>query len=605
MTTEAAHRRRLTLLAAAATALAGPAVAVASIHARPSAPPPASAVPTAAAVAHADAVYRQAQARAATAAPSPAAAARARAPRVATFSPPAATPFIVGFDKQSLDPSAAQIAEGFHLGGYGIFPTRQTTGPLLNADGTPDHLYVRAMSVSNGTGSPLLLAELENQGTFASYKQCACGIWDIRQQVATDLRIDAADIVVNSDHSHSGPDLIGLWGGVPVDYLQYVHDQTVRALENAYHSAVPAQLLVGSDTPQLPDPATGGYLKGTATPGEDFVHSQFGMDTATGYDDGAVDTQLRVLQAVDAAGRPLGTLVNYAAHATVTDSSNLGYSADWPGHVAVGTEQALGEPVAVVMVADVGRSQPPRPNSDPACDQAGHPSCDADKLATWARLFTPFVATAAQSATPVAGDTIASDEVFTREQGTNGALLGASYSGDTDLRGYGAYRGSTPPWLTGSVIGTFVSAHRIGDILLTAAPGEAYPDVRFGVLKSVRGYSTAFTFGLANDQLGYLIAPTSEYGWITASQPGNDNALFNVAAQYGDHVYCTQVAAATAIGFATTGEAQPYGSAAPAPPCSALTASDAAGMGPAPQPPWPFAGTPYTNGIPLPSPFPQ
>ncbi|MBV9412132.1 MAG: hypothetical protein JO148_11090, partial [Acidimicrobiia bacterium] len=236
--------------------------------------------------------------------------------------------FQIGFAKESLDPDPADIKAGtVHLGGYGLFPTRASTGPLIQNDGTPEHLFVRAVAVKNNAGQALVLANLENQGTFASYKQCACGLWDIRQKVAADRHVPVDSIVINSDHSHSGPDLIGLWGGVPVRYLQKVHDQTVKALEEALDNAQPAFLLAGSSDPVMPTPSAGGYIPGTATPGEHLVHSQFGQDTVTGHDDSAVDTELRVLQAVTPSGRTLGTMINYAAHATITGSDNLGYSA--------------------------------------------------------------------------------------------------------------------------------------------------------------------------------------------------------------------------------------------------------------------------------------
>src|SRR5207253_6686924 len=150
-------------------------------------------------------------------------------------------------------------------------------------------------------------------------------------------------------------------------------------------------LLAGTADPVVPTPGAGGYAPGSPTPGAHLVHSQFGKDTITGHDDSAVDTELRVLQAMTPSGRPIGTLVNYAAHATVTGSDNLGYSADWPGWIARKTEHALGEPVVVTMVADVGRSQPPRPHSDPLCNQDGHPNCTADKLDTYTRVLLPFV----------------------------------------------------------------------------------------------------------------------------------------------------------------------------------------------------------------------
>lgn len=485
--------------------------------------------------------------------------------------------WLVGFDKESVDPTPDQLAAGVHLGGYGLGPTRTSTGPLVPGE----HIYARALAISNKRGQTLLLADIENQGTFAAYKQGPYGIWDMRQEVSRHLHLPVEDIVVNSDHSHAGPDLIGLWGGVPVSYLQLVYSRTVAALETAYTNRQEADLELGTDTPVMPDPATGGYLPGTATPGEYFDHSQFGPDTQTGYPDDRVDTQLRVLQAYDDAGHPLGTLINYAAHATVMGGGNTGYSADWPGRVATATEQALGEPVAVTMPADVGRTQPPRPCSKDCSD--------VDKLDTWTRLFTPWVLDAVAKAVPVTGNQVASEEVLTREAGTNPALLGVSFSGEAPVRGVGAYRSATPPWISGTVIGTFVSAHRIGDVLLTANPGEAYPDIRFALLTAFKTPpQAAFTFGLANDQLGYLIAPASEYGWITTSQPGNDNSFFNVSVQYGDHIYCTQLAETRALGFDVAPAAQPYGPDAVSPVCPVQGAGDAIPMGPAPQQPWPF-----------------
>jgi hypothetical protein len=550
------------------------------------------------------------------AAPAPAIAAKHR-----HDPPPVHLDWRVGFAKESVDPRPCpspdpsvpcDLNANFHLGGFGLGPTRVSLGPLVEGDGTVDNIYARAMAVSNRRGQTLLLAAVENQGMFAAYKQGPFGLWDIRRQVSHDTGVPVDSIVINTDHSHAGPDMIGLWGGVPVSYLQLVRDQTVKALDEAFKHRVAARLLVGTNTPVMPDAATGGYLKGTATPGETFDHSQFGVDTGpvstaqqqgapiptppspapsggTGYRDDLVDTQLRVLQAYGSKGRPLGTLINYAAHADVMGSGNLLYSSDWPGTVAHATETALSESVAVTMVADVGRTQPPRPHSDANCDTKGHPDCSLDALDTWTHLFTPWVLNAVNAAVPVRGTTIANREVFTREMATNPALLGVGYSGEAPARGYGAYRATTPPWISGDVVGTFVSAHRIGDILLTANPGEAYPDIRFGLLNEVSGLQAAFTFGLANDQLGYLIAPASEYPWISYSNVGNDNSFFNVSVNYGDHDYCTQTKAVASVGFERlAGSPSPYGAGAIQPRCRVLSASDAVPQGPSPQQPWPF-----------------
>jgi hypothetical protein len=259
-------------------------------------------------------------------------------------------------------------------------------------------------------------------------------------------------------------------------------------------------------------------------------------------------------------------------------------------------ETALAEPVAVT--ADVVRPAAASQQRS-KCDQAGHPSCDATS-STPDAAFTPWVVHAVAGAVAVHGTTVSSQEVLTRETATNAALLGVGYTGELPVRGYGAYRSTTPPWITGDIVGTFVSAHRLGDILLTANPGEAYPDIRFGVQKEVTGVQAAFTFGLANDQLGYLIAPASEYPWIAYSNVGNDNSFFNVSAQYGDHILCTQTASAISLGFAATGDPNPYGAGAVQPNCASLTATDAIPPGPTLQQPWPFG-----DGTALPSPFPQ
>jgi hypothetical protein len=66
----------------------------------------------------------------------------------------------------------------FHLGGYGLLPTRVSTGPLIDGNGAVEKIYARAAAISNSRGQTLLLAAIENQGMFAAYKQgasLACG----------------------------------------------------------------------------------------------------------------------------------------------------------------------------------------------------------------------------------------------------------------------------------------------------------------------------------------------------------------------------------------------------------------------------------------------
>ena len=99
------------------------------------------------------------------------------------------------------------------------------------------------------------------------------------------------------------------------------------------------------------------------------------------------------------------------------------------------------------------------------------------------------------------------------------------------------------------MIGTVTASARIGDVLLSSGPGEMYPQIPLKVAEVVpaRGYMTA---GLANDQLGYLIAPYESYpepirrsffneAGDEVSPIDNDNYFFNVSHTMGERVTCS------------------------------------------------------------------
>src|SRR3954452_15793610 len=104
---------------------------------------------------------------------------------------------------------------------------------------------------------------------------------------------------------------------------------------------------------------------------------------------------------------------------------------------------------------------------------------------------------------------VAAHTVTITDPGSNPLLLGMLSAGAA--AGMPVNRSMTPPWMTGNVIGTVTTSARIGDVLLSAGPGEMYPQIPLKVrdlMPGLRGYMTA---GLAGDQLGYLIAPFEAY----------------------------------------------------------------------------------------------
>ncbi len=157
---------------------------------------------------------------------------------------------------------------------------------------------------------------------------------------------------------------------------------------------------------------------------------------------------------------------------------------------------------------------------------------------------------AADAAKPLDGPPrVAARSYLITDPSSNALLLGLVAGGQAV--GAPVNRSITPPWLTGNVLGTVVASARIGDVLLSSMPGEAYPQIPLKVRSIVpaRGYLTA---GLANDQLGYLIAPVEAYPepirrsffnqrGDEVSPIDNDNYFFNVSHTMGERVRCASL----------------------------------------------------------------
>jgi len=422
----------------------------------------------------------------------------------------------VGVARRDITPTPATAPPdgSVYLGGYGFGPERPSTGVLAP-------IFVRAFVVS-GAGGTVAFAQNETQGAFAAYKQGPYGHADVARAVeeATGGAIARQNVIVGSDHSHAGPDTTGVWGGLPDSYLAYLRDQTIGAILDAYAARRAAELWTGS------------------VDATDLIRSQF---SAPPNDE--VDGELRVLAAVPpggSPGEPFGMLINYAAHATVMGGGNTLVSGDWPAVVADAIERRYGIDAAVVMVADVGRTQP-RDGEVPG-------DSDVEKLDGYAARVEERVLAAASRLARQDGDLVAGAQLFLREPYAN-PLFPLSFLGEQ------ISRSDAEPWLSGETVGTVVSAARVGDLLFVGIPGEGYPAIQFTLERLVPA-SQHFVFGLANDQLGYLIAPESGYPQVLAAAPDNDNAIFNVSPRIGDHVACVALAAARAVGFAV-GDAPP------------------------------------------------
>src|SRR4051794_140188 len=241
-----------------------------------------------------------------------------------------------------------------NLGGFGLGDGTVPDNPAFSRGGVgeakAERIGARAIVFDDGKQT-IAIADIETQGMFAAYEDGPYGLSDMAAQVAKDIKgLPADHILIASDHTHSGPDTIGVWGGVPKAYLQRIHDQTVAAIEAAYRDRRPADVVAGhsdasdliynqsctealnqSKEPDYPGPDV------CATPGKD------GM--------------FRVVQATDANGAVVGTFAAYAAHATAGGGDGL--HGDWPQFLSDQMTASFGG-VGLAMEGANGGTQPCR-----------------------------------------------------------------------------------------------------------------------------------------------------------------------------------------------------------------------------------------------------
>jgi hypothetical protein len=464
---------------------------------------------------------------------------------VAAFAPARSVPatvYKVGAASRDISPIGFGDINlgGFGLGDGSFFPDAIVgRGHLGHFEG--DHIGARALVVQDqATGIAIALATVETQGMFAAYENDPNdGLDAIAKRVAA-LRpgLPASNIVISNDHTHSGPDAIGAWGFIPKAYLDFIASQTVSAIVAAYDAQRAATIVAGaSDAPDL-------IYNMTCTEAlNQDPSSNFPNDICDPFLENK-DSWVRVLQARDVSdGSVITTVMSYGAHATL--GGGRGVHGDWPQFLSEALTSAYGG-TGIAFEGTNGRIQPCRPRcSFTDSSQPGYEL--ADRRSAYSAMLMNHVAKALAAAPGVSGPVKAA-KAFIRQEATNPLLLALLLDGEA----FGApiQRSRKAPWLVGTTIGTVVSAIRIGDLLINGAPGEPYPNIAAGVEEQTNVPATRhWTLALADDQLGYLIAPIEGWPAVAAQVAVNDNVIFNVSPTIGDHVMCAQIRVSRKVGF--------------------------------------------------------
>lgn len=394
-------------------------------------------------------------------------------------------PFTVGVASLPITPLPQHLEGRLYLGGYDGYLGRP-------AQGVHDELFARALVLGDGETTVALLV-LDLVGMTNRH------IARIRRVVARRLQIPEGAVLVACTHSHASPDLQGLWGGVSPEYAAHLRRQAVRAALQAAADRREASLQAASVR-----------VKGRTVNRRGWPHT---------------DDTMTVLQARDGGKSAIATLVNFAAHPTVTQEENALISRDFPGALVDGLESHAGG-VALFVNADQGDANPNVSGGFAEMESYGQAlaQLSAKALKKAAELEPPLAVASRRLDVPLANP---------RLRLPPGLILRGMLAGVRGLAGLGTLRwmagryprqerafifaglgfmAEHPVFVRGGApyLRTRISRLRIGGGLdALAAPGEVLTRLGLPLRERLTAPVTMF-LGLTNDTLGYFV-PQDEW----------------------------------------------------------------------------------------------
>lgn len=383
-----------------------------------------------------------------------------------------------------------------YMGGYGIGPMN----PITQWDDEYG-LHVRSVALGDGDET-VVLTLIDAVYYMGRYNEMCddCGALTIAERIGSERGIDPAGFFIAATHSHTAPDLIGGWGGVPEWYMSQVTAAIEDSIEGALDDMRPAVLEVGETLARAFNRERRRTYRSAEEPAMTWLRA-----IAVGAGDGGAESthpgdanrSPRSPQRADGDGagdepEVIAVVGAYAAH-PVTRSSGSGVGhGDWPAVFAHHLESE-GVGVAMAMATGLGNISPRQLKEHGGGDLADR----IPGLGTGTIVTDPDVRVAASRWTqPV----------------TNSGLTALAVPGFFDRpfdAGPAAVTVGTHearPCVSSSALGvtTQVSAAMIGPLLITGAPGETFSNLS-NTIKESNPAGFTMPLGMTNDGLGYII----------------------------------------------------------------------------------------------------
>ena len=372
------------------------------------------------------------------------------------------------------------------------------------ANGIHDDLWARTMIVDDGT-TRMAIVSLDVIGFMNN------AVTDVRNMISSEAGVTY--MIITSTHTHEGPDLLGLWGrksiksGVNKEYLEYVKVQVAKSVEIAVKNLRLVHLEVSEEmTGAIP------FVRDSRMP-EVF------------------DPGIRMIKAIDKLdGKTLGTLITWGNHPETLWGKNLLITSDFPYYLREGVEKGIFngdslvmpgiDGVAVYVNGAVGGLMTTSPGlaindpftgkefKDPTFEKA---QAQGEQLAILAlnSMKNP-VEKFDSAAISLVVRTLRIP--LNNKSFKLAKILGVLDRGTSGLR----------------YMWTELAVFKIGPLSFATLPGEVYPEIINGGIEAPEGNDFSiepvevpsvremmpgkykFVFGLANDEIGYII-PKSEW----------------------------------------------------------------------------------------------
>jgi hypothetical protein len=397
--------------------------------------------------------------------------------------------FEAGVAKNSISPTKRHLADGVYLGGYDGYKQRG------KATGVADTLYARALALKSES-EKLVFVTLDTTGVGNKILNT------IREKASKETGVPKNSILISSTHTHAGPDLQGLWGGVSTSYKDYFIKQVVDSIEDAVDNLEKSKVTVGStEVPQkLVHNRRGKSSTDTTLTTLQITQLEKGKGNSKGkgHEKGKGKGHDKGKGKGHNKGKDeekvIATLINFAVHPTILGRDNRNLATDFVGTLHAEVEDEFGG-MSLFVNGALGDATP-----------LSVGNTDQKKASYYGKELAKYVEKAVENAKVLPkGLKISHKKVeFTVE---NKGFIDGYRAGI--LSPYYDMKNTNNVLRVDSTVSKITLGNKDKSIEMVTAPGEAITGLGLD-LRKVMDNEYSMILGLTHDTLGYLI-PENEW----------------------------------------------------------------------------------------------